>query len=277
VICCFVTASSRAEDIIEPELVPWADLRLVHTSRYLGALSGGTLGEAAERRMGLPWSEALVIRSRVAVQGTINAANFALDDGIGANLAGGTHHAFADHGEGFCVLNDVAVAIRVLQRAGRLRRALVIDLDVHQGNGTASIFATDARVVTFSMHGAKNFPIRKETSTVDVPLPDGIDDDAYMRALEKHLGRVIDEARPDLVFYVQGVDVLADDKFGRLALTMDGLRRRDRFVLETLSARELPMVLCLGGGYAPTPRQTAERHAIMHREAAALGLTVPVV
>ncbi len=258
----------QPEEVVAPREVDWADLLLVHTPAYLNHLSAGTLGRKAERKMGLPWSGALVRRSRLAVQGTINAAMMALQDGVAANLAGGTHHAYPGHGEGFCVLNDVAVAIRVLTRARWIHRALVIDLDVHQGNGTAAIFAEDPAAYTFSMHGAKNYPFRKVPSSYDVGLPDGTDDDAYLAALRHHLPRVLATAHADLIFYLGGIDVLGGDRYGRLALTRDGLHRRDRYVHDTLRATGLPIVLLLSGGYAPTPEATADLHAITHREAA---------
>lgn len=259
-------------EIVPPEQVAWADLRLVHTEGYLSKLAKGTLTRNEERRMGLPWSPALVKRSRVAVQGTINAGEFALEDGLAGNLAGGTHHAFPDHGEGFCVLNDVGVMLRVLKRAGRLGRALVVDLDVHQGNGTAAIFENDPDVFTFSMHGAKNFPLRKERSDRDVPLEDGLADDGYLDVLASELPAAFDVARPDLVVYVQGVDVVAGDKFGRLELSREGVARRDGFVIDFVSERGAPLLLLLGGGYAESPEATADLHAQMHREAARRGL-----
>ncbi len=258
----------RPQDVIEPHEAQWADLRLAHGGGYLGALADGSLERAAERRMGLPWSLALVRRSRLATQGTLNAALMALEDGVAGNLAGGTHHAFADWGEGFCVLNDVAVSIRVLKRRGFVRRVLVVDLDVHQGNGTAAIFAGDPDVFTFSVHGEKNFPFRKETSSLDVGLPDGTGDTAYLDALARHLGGVFAETRPDLVFYLAGVDPVAGDRFGRLALTPTGLRERDRFVLQTVRRLGAPVVIVLSGGYAPTPERTADLHATVFREAA---------
>ncbi|MGI9175262.1 MAG: histone deacetylase family protein [Rhodothermales bacterium] len=257
----------RPEDVVAPRPADWADLLTVHTPGYLSRLAGGTLGKQAERRMGLPWSEALVTRSRRAVQGTINAALMALEDGLAANLAGGTHHAFPDYGEGFCVLNDVAVAIRVLERSGWLRRALVIDLDVHQGNGTAAVFADDAAAFTFSMHGEKNFPFHKTTSSLDVGLPDGMEDAAYLDVLSHHLPDVLEAARPDLVFYLAGIDVMAGDRFGRIALSRQGLHARDGYVLESVGQAGLPLVLLLSGGYAKTPEKTAELHAVAHYEA----------
>jgi acetoin utilization deacetylase AcuC-like enzyme len=261
---------ARPQDLVEPQEAQWADLRLAHGGGYLGALADGSLERAAERRMGLPWSPALVRRSRLATQGTLNAALMALEDGVAGNLAGGTHHAFADRGEGFCVLNDVAVAIRVLKQRSFARRVLVVDLDVHQGNGTAAIFAGDPEVFTFSVHGAKNFPFHKETSSLDVGLPDGTGDDAYLDALAAHLGPAFEEARPDLVFYLAGVDPVEGDRFGRLSLTPAGLRERDRFVLETVRNQGAPVVIVLSGGYAATPERTAELHAVVFREAARL-------
>jgi acetoin utilization deacetylase AcuC-like enzyme len=217
--------------------------------------------------MGLPWSERLVVRSRLAVQGTINAAMMALEDGIAANLAGGTHHAFPGHGEGFCVLNDVAVSIRLLTQSCWIRRALVIDLDVHQGNGTAAIFAENPHVFTFSMHGAKNYPFKKPPSSLDVPLPDAATDETYLDALRHHLPRVIDQARPDLIFYLAGIDVVDHDRYGRTALTRGGLHAREGYVLETIKASRCPVTLLLSGGYAATPELTADLHAVAHREA----------
>ena len=272
-------------DIVEPREADWADLLLVHTRRYLDALAAGTLTRAEERRMGLPWSEALVRRSRLAVQGTVNAMSMALVDGVAGNLAGGTHHAMPDWPEGFCVLNDVAVALRVLQQTGWLRRALVLDLDVHQGNGTAAFFGGDRAwpgggVYTVSMHGANNYPFRKPPSTCDVGLPDGTGDEAYLSTLADLLPRLLAEAAPDLVVYLGGVDVVAEDRFGRLALSRDGLAARDRFVCETVRDAGVPLCLLLSGGYAArrTPgqapetlaRATAALHATMYREASAV-------
>lgn len=261
----------RPEDVVAPREADWSDLLLVHTRDYLERLASGTLSRQEERRLGLPWSPALVRRSRHAVQGTINAALMALHDGIAGNLAGGTHHAMPGHGEGFCVLNDVAVAARVLERARWVRRILIVDLDVHQGNGNAAVFANDPTVYTFSMHGERNYPFRKPPSDCDVALPDGTGDEAYLEALRRHLPEVIDAARPDLVFYLGGIDVLAGDRFGRLALSRAGLIERDRYVIETVWRRAgLPLVLLLSGGYAATPEATADLHAEMYRAAAAL-------
>lgn len=257
----------QQDDVVAPRPADWSDLLSVHTSDYLSRLARGTLDKDAERRMGLPWSQRLVRRSRLAVQGTVNAAFMALQDGLSANLAGGTHHAFPDRGEGFCVLNDVAVAVRVLRRSQWIGRALIVDLDVHQGDGTAAIFADDERTFTFSVHGANNYPFQKASSSLDVALPDGTSDDDYLDALASHLPAAIDQARPDLVFYLAGIDVAAGDRFGRLVLTRRGLHARDRLVLEAIHRRGLPVTLLLSGGYAASPADTADLHAITHREA----------
>jgi acetoin utilization deacetylase AcuC-like enzyme len=254
-------------DLIEPEEATLEELALVHTGDYLGQLAAGTLDAAAVRRIGVPWSPALWRRSRLAARGTLEAARAALDDGIAANLAGGTHHAFAGHGEGFCVLNDVAVAIRVLQRDARVRRALVIDLDVHQGNGTAAIFENDASVFTFSMHGERNYPTRKMRSTLDVGLADGVGDDEYLALLQRHLEAIFAGFVPDVAFYLAGVDPARGDRYGRLALSDQGLRLRERCVLEACGSRGLPVVITIAGGYAPTPERTAELHSIVFQEA----------
>ncbi len=258
----------QPDDVVAPREVEWADLALVHTPEYLTRLADGSLTRQEIRQMGLPWSEQLVRRSRLAVQGTLNAAMMALEDGIAANLAGGTHHAFPTHGSGFCVFNDVAVAIRVLQHSKWIRRAFVVDLDVHQGDATAAIFRGDDRVFTFSMHGEKNFPFRKEKSTIDIALPDGTGDDAYLSKLAQHLPSAIEQFRPDLIFFLAGIDVLEGDRFGRIALTPKGLHERESCVLGTTHRLGIPVTLLLSGGYAATPDETAQLHAIAHRVAA---------
>lgn len=260
----------RDEEVIEPHEAEWQDILLVHTAEYLGALAAGSLDRQAERRLGFPWTAALLRRSRLAVQGTIDAARLALQHGIAANLAGGTHHSFSDHGEGYCVLNDVAVSTRVIQRSHGVRQVLVVDLDVHQGNGTASIFRDDPSVFTFSVHGERNYPLRKELSSCDVGLPDGVGDDEYLCALEQHLAPVFSRARPDMVFYLAGVDAAAGDRHGRLSLTREGIGRRDRFVLEECRRQGIPLVLVLAGGYASSPEATADLHAMVHRESRAV-------
>jgi acetoin utilization deacetylase AcuC-like enzyme len=258
------------EDIDRPEAIGLAELRRVHTESYLGKLAAGEVSVAEERRLGVPWSPELWLRSRRATAGTLLAARQALDAGLGANLAGGTHHAFADHGEGFCVLNDVAVAIRTLQAERRIERALVIDLDVHQGNGTAAIFADDPSVFTFSIHGERNYPVHKMRSSLDVPLPDGTRDREYLSALAAHLPAILDGFEADIAFYLAGVDVAAGDRYGRFCLTDAGIRSRERYVLEQLRAAEMPLAITLAGGYAPTAQRTAELHAIVFEEVNAM-------
>ncbi len=237
-------------DLHEAPAAAWDDLRLVHEAAYVDAVAGGTLPREAQRRIGFPWSPQMVERARRSVGATIAASRAALDEGVAANLAGGTHHGFADRGEGFCVFNDVAVATRVLQRDHHARRIAVVDLDVHQGNGTAAIFAGDASVFTFSMHGEKNFPFRKETSDLDVALADGTGDDDYLEQLRHHLAGVLDRHQPDFVFYLAGADPYEGDRLGRLKLTIAGLRTRDEIVFETCRRGGLPVAVTMSGGSA---------------------------
>ena len=245
-----------AEGIVSPDqlheapLATIADLELVHAPEYVEAVITGTLPSEIQRRIGFPWSPQMVERSRRSVGATIAAAHAALDDGVAANLAGGTHHAFADRGEGFCVFNDVAVAARVVQQHQLAQRIAIVDLDVHQGNGTAAIFAGDPSVFTFSMHGDKNFPFRKETSDLDVPLADGTGDDEYLALLQSHLHDVLNRHQPDFVFYLAGADPFEGDRLGRLKMTIDGLRRRDEIVTEACTRARLPVAISMSGGYA---------------------------
>ncbi|HEY4446294.1 MAG TPA: histone deacetylase [Steroidobacteraceae bacterium] len=257
-----------AGDILEPEPIDAATLELVHTREYLAKLASSGLSAAEQRRLGLPWSEALWQRSRLASAGTLLAARAALEDGLAGNLAGGTHHAFADHGEGFCVINDVAIAIRKLQAEHLIERAAIIDLDVHQGNGTAAIFEANETVFTFSMHGERNYPLAKMRSNLDLPLRDGVGDTEYLDVLREHLPRVLDAAEADIVFYLAGVDVAAGDRYGKLALTEEGIRQRDGCVIESVRSRDVPLSIVLAGGYAATRVRTAELHAHVFREAA---------
>lgn len=253
--------------VIEPSLVDFSSLCSVHSPRYASAVWNGTLSRKEERRMGLPWSKSLAIRSRLAVQGTINAGLMALQDGVSGNLAGGTHHAMPDLGEGFCVYNDVAVAIRVLKQAMWVRKVLVIDCDVHQGNGTAEIFKDDEDVYTFSIHGEKNYPFKKPPSTYDIGLPDKTGDAEYINVLSDALSQMYSKFKPDLIFYLAGIDPLETDHFGRLSLTKKGLRERDRIVISSAADRDIPITLLLSGGYSPSVRETAENHAILYESA----------
>jgi acetoin utilization deacetylase AcuC-like enzyme len=250
----------HSENLHVPQRVSAADVLRVHTSDYVASFDAGTLTPAAQRRMGFPWSPELVERAYRAVGGTVEAAHAALDLGITMNLAGGTHHAFADRGEGFCVFNDVAIAVRTLQHGARIRRAAIIDLDVHQGNGTHAIFAGDRDVYTFSMHGRRNFPFEKIPGTLDVELEDGISDDIYLELLSEHLPRVLHSARPDLVCYLEGADPLEADALGRLRLTLDGLARRDAMVLDACREVGLPVVITIAGGYGRDIATTVEAH-----------------
>jgi acetoin utilization deacetylase AcuC-like enzyme len=238
------------DDLHEAPLAAIDDLRLVHEAGYVDAVLNGTVAPEIQRRIGFPWSPQMVERSRRSVGATIAAAHAALDEGVAANLAGGTHHAFADRGEGFCVFNDVAVAARVLQRDHLARRIAIVDLDVHQGNGTAAIFSGDASVFTFSMHGDKNFPFKKELSDLDVPLADGTGDDEYLALLQSHLPAVLNRHQPDFVFYLAGADPFEGDRLGRIKMTIDGLKRRDAIVMEACTKARLPVAISMSGGYA---------------------------
>jgi acetoin utilization deacetylase AcuC-like enzyme len=254
-------------DLAVPNPVDWDDLRLVHTAAYVDAVANGTLAADAQRQIGFPWSPEMAERSRRSVGATLAAARCALDgDGVAANLAGGTHHAFADRGEGYCVFNDVAVAARVLQRDGAIRRVLVVDCDVHQGNGTAAIFRGDASVFTLSLHGAKNFPFRKEESDLDVTFEDGAGDAEYLAALAV-VPRVLDAQRPDIVFYLAGADPYEGDRLGRLRLTIEGLAERDRIVFDACAARGLPVAVAMSGGYAPDVEAIVTIHLNTIKEA----------
>jgi acetoin utilization deacetylase AcuC-like enzyme len=260
-----VVPAARVHD---PDRVSPDDLRRVHTRAYVDRFTAGALDPAEIRRLGLPWSPALVERSYRATGGTCAAAACALDHGIGMNLAGGTHHAFPDHGEGFCVFNDVAVAIRALQHRGRIRRAAVVDLDVHQGNGTHAVFAGDPTVFTFSMHGERNYPFRKVAGDLDVELADGTGDAEYLERLETELPRVLARARPDLVVYLAGADPHEHDTLGRLALTQGGLARRDAIVLEQCREVGIPVAVTIAGGYGRDPAATVALHLQTARIAA---------
>jgi acetoin utilization deacetylase AcuC-like enzyme len=246
-------------EIVEPEPAAIEDVKLVHTDDYVSRLCAGQLTTREIRRLGLPWSQSLVRRSFYAVGGTISAAMVALGEGFSSNLAGGTHHSFSDRGEGFCVLNDVAVAIHTLRKRGLIRRVAIIDCDVHQGNGTATIFAGDPETFTFSIHSANNYPLFKAKSTVDIELADGTDDELYLKTLANSLIVVFDW-NPDLVFYLAGADPYANDKLGRLAVSIDGLRTRDHHVLHECFLREVPVATVMSGGYGKDINDTVEIH-----------------
>ncbi|NJL02460.1 MAG: histone deacetylase [Spirulinaceae cyanobacterium SM2_1_0] len=259
---------TEAEAIYQPEIPAAAWLESVHTPEYARAYRKGTLTAKAQRRIGLPWSPQLVQRTCRAVGGTILTAQLALQHGIACNTAGGTHHAFPSYGSGFCIFNDLAIAARVMQQLGLAQQILIVDLDVHQGDGTAWIFRDDPSVFTFSMHCESNFPGTKQQSDLDVPLPDGLDDDGYLQILASHLPALLQQVQPDLVLYDAGVDTHVGDRLGKLALSDRGLYRREMQVLSTCAALSVPVACVIGGGYDRDLDALVQRHALLHRAAA---------
>jgi acetoin utilization deacetylase AcuC-like enzyme len=254
-------AAGAALEFVEPHAATDEELLRVHDRGYVGRVFSGTLTRDEQRRIGFPWSEPLVERSLRSTGAAIDAAAAAVEDGIAASLAGGTDHAGTSWGEGFCVFNDTAVAAREMQARGAARRVLILDCDVHQGNGTAEIFAADPTVFTMSIHGARNFPLRKHPSSLDVPLDDGTDDDAYLAALAPAVAESFDRGRPDLVFYIAGADPYEHDRLGRLRLTKQGLFDRDRMVLDAARAAGVPLAIVLGGGYSADLDAIVDIHA----------------
>jgi acetoin utilization deacetylase AcuC-like enzyme len=251
-----------------PHAASDAEIIRAHDAGYLHRVQNGLLTPQEIRRIGFPWSPEMVERSRRSAGATIEACRAALEDGFAANLAGGTHHAFSDSGQGFCVFNDSAIAARATQAEGRARRVIIIDCDVHQGNGTAAILASDPSVFTFSIHGAKNFPFHKEHSDLDVELEDGADDAPYLAALEQGLGLALDRAQAEMAIYLAGADPFAGDRLGRLALTKAGLAARDRLVFDLCQAAGLPVAITMSGGYAPQIEDIVDIHFQTIREAA---------
>jgi acetoin utilization deacetylase AcuC-like enzyme len=248
-------------EFIEPHAATDDELLRVHSQGYLGRVMAGTLSPEEVRRIGFPWSRELVERSLRSTGAAVDAAAAALEDGIAASLAGGTHHAGTDWGEGFCVFNDTAVAAREMQARGSVERVLILDCDVHQGNGTAEIFADDPTVFTMSMHGARNFPLRKYPSSLDVALEDGTGDDEYLRALAAALAESFDRARADIVLYIAGADPYEGDRLGRLGLTKAGLLERDRMVLAAATTAATPVAIVCGGGYCQDLEAIVDIHA----------------
>jgi acetoin utilization deacetylase AcuC-like enzyme len=233
---------------------------MTHDAVYLQKLKKGTLSASEQRKIGFPQSPQLTLRELIITQGTIDCCRHALQNGIALNVAGGTHHAFYDRGEGFCLLNDFAVAANYLLEKKWVEKILIIDLDVHQGNGTAKLFENEEGVFTFSMHGKHNYPFHKERSDRDIELPDGIEDAAYLNLLQSHLQELITQVQPDFALYLSGVDILATDKFGKLNITMDGCRQRDDYVLQTLRQHNIPCTVAMGGGYSPDVKVIVEAH-----------------
>ena len=251
---------AAAEDFVEPEPAADEDLTLVHDQDYVMKLKHGKLSYVELMRLEIPYSPQLIQALWLSAGGSILAARLALENRIVANISGGFHHAFPDHGEGFCALNDVAVAVRKLQKEKAIERALVVDCDVHQGNGTAAVFADDLSVFTLSIHQENNYPFPKPPSSLDINLPDGTDDAAYLDELQKGLTEAFDRFKPDLLFYVAGADPYKEDQLGGLALTFDGLKARDELVLRTALERNLPTAIALAGGYARRLEDTVHIH-----------------
>lgn len=252
-------------NFFEPEALEEEVLLWTHDAEYWHKLKEQRLSAKEIRAIGFPMTERLVHRGRHISNGTVQAALFAQEYGVAMNIAGGTHHSFSDKGEGFCVLNDIAIASNYLLKKGKAKKILIVDLDVHQGNGTAQIFRHEEQVFTFSMHGAKNYPARKETSSLDIGLPDGLTDEPYLRILRNTLPGLIEGVEPDFIFYLSGVDVLATDKLGRLGMSLEGCKERDRIVLETCRQNRIPVAVSMGGGYSERISTIVEAHANTYR------------
>ena len=251
----------KEDNIFHPSSIAVPTVLLTHEKNYLEKLQSLSLSPLEIRRTGLPLIRQGVDREFVIVSGTLECARHALQYGVAMNIAGGTHHAFSDRGGGFCLLNDIAIAANFLLKEGLATRILVVDLDVHQGDGTASIFRDEPRVFTFSMHGANNYPLQKEVSDLDIPLPDFTDDRQYQHVLEANLRALLDDVEPDFIFYQCGVDILATDRLGKLSVTMEGCKLRDRMVLKTAHQHKIPLVASMGGGYSEDFRDIIEAHA----------------
>jgi acetoin utilization deacetylase AcuC-like enzyme len=255
------------DNLFAPVACPDEVVLWTHDASYLNKLHQQTLSAKEQRHIGFPQSPQLTQRELVITQGTIDCCTYALDNGVALNVAGGTHHAFADHGEGFCLLNDFAVAANYLLRKKLASNILVIDLDVHQGNGTARLFEQEPRVFTFSMHGAHNYPFHKEKSDLDMALKDGTGDAIYLDLLENTLHTLLRQINPDFAFFLSGVDILSTDKFGKLDITIDGCRRRDEIVFSNLRQRQIPCTVAMGGGYSPDVKTIVEAHCNTFRVA----------
>lgn len=255
----------EANHFFTPKSANLEDILAVHDKKYVDDLLNLTLDGRAIRKTGFPLSKELVDREIIIAGGTIEGCFYALENGISMNIAGGTHHAYTDHGEGFCLLHDQAIAARHLQKKKIAAKILIIDLDVHQGNGTAEIFKSDDTVFTFSMHGKGNYPFKKEISDLDIEIPDGSGDNYYLNTLQKTLPKLIKRVNPDFIFYLSGVDILETDKLGRLSCSLAGCKERDRFVLQTCHDLEIPVQCSMGGGYSPEIKYIIEGHANTYR------------
>ncbi len=253
------------DQFFHPEPLSDEQLLLTHTAEFLDKLKNQTLSAKEIRAIGFPMTPLLIQRGRHIANGTLQCAKYAMEHGVAMNIAGGTHHSFADHGEGFCIYNDIALSAHNLLATGKIKKALVVDLDVHQGNGTAKIFEGDNRVYTWSMHGERNYPTRKENSDLDTALPDKTEDALYLKTVRDILPRLIDEVEPDIVFYLSGVDILESDKLGRLSVSITGCKERDKIVLETCKKNNLPVAISMGGGYSPRIVDIIDAHANTYR------------
>jgi acetoin utilization deacetylase AcuC-like enzyme len=249
------------DNFFKPERPNDKYILAVHEPEYYYDLLNITLDQRAARKIGFPLSEVLVERERLITDGTLKATEYALQNGIAMNIAGGTHHAYTNRGEAFCMLNDQAIGARYLQAKGLSKKILIVDLDVHQGNGTAEIFKNDKSVYTFSMHGKSNYPFKKEQSDLDIALDNDINDKDYLKILKSTLPRIIDMQNPDFIFYLCGVDVIASDKLGKLGMTINGCKERDRFVLQQCKNNSIPVMCSMGGGYSPDIKTIVDAHA----------------
>lgn len=245
----------------EPQPIEASTILKIHNADYYHRLLTLDIDKKEIRKMGFPLRKELVERGHYIIGGTIEGCNYALDNGIALNIAGGTHHAYRDHGEAFCLLNDQAVAAQYLLDTHKAKKILIVDLDVHQGNGTAKIFENEDRVFTFSMHGAKNYPFKKEQSNLDIGLEDGMGDDEYLEILQNTLPKLLKKVQPDFIFYLSGVDILASDKLGRLGCSIEGCKARDEYVFEMLNKTSLPVQVSMGGGYSPDISVIVQAHA----------------
>jgi len=252
--------TATADNFFEPKILDPEIVALTHTRAYIQRLQNLEMTASEMRKIGFPQTPELMKREFIIAGGTLECCEFAGQFGVALNVAGGTHHAFADKGEGFCLLNDCAIAANYLLHKNKTEKILIVDLDVHQGQGTAKIFEREPRVFTFSMHGKNNYPLHKEKSTLDVELPDGMIDEDYLALLYNHLPAIIDSFQPDFAFYISGVDIIATDRFGKLHVSMEGCKRRDAFVFETMKKNNIPVVVSMGGGYSPDIREILEAH-----------------
>lgn len=255
------------DNLFSPSICNRETILLTHDADYLDKLMRQTLTASEQRKIGFPQSPMLIQRELMITQGTIDCCHYAFTNGIALNVAGGTHHAFADRGEGFCLLNDMAIASNYLLHHQLVKRILIIDLDVHQGNGTAKLFENKPDVFTFSMHGQHNYPFHKETSDLDIGLVDGCDTNTYLQLLNIHLSQIISTIQPDFAFFLSGVDILETDKFGKLKVTLDGCRQRDAYVFKILKQHNIPIVVAMGGGYSADVKIIVEAHCNTYREA----------